>query len=142
MKYIIAFLGLWSIAFHVQAQNTDLPISLTPFEELMLKGSYSDFGRAGSNAITTAPSSPVRTMAEWEEIQSLVITWQSYQLALAEIVRHARKECEVIVVCTDSTQVKNYLTNLSIPLSGVSYLIANSNSVWMRDYGANTVYTD
>ncbi|MCP4441459.1 MAG: T9SS type A sorting domain-containing protein, partial [Aureispira sp.] len=46
------------------------------------------------------------------------------------------------VVCTDSTQVKNYLTNLSIPLSGVSYLIANSNSVWMRDYGANTVYTD
>ncbi len=80
-------------------------------------------------------------MAEWEEIQALTITWTSYQSTLREIVRAARLETQVYIVCSDSVTVKNYLTNNNVPLSNIHYIIAPFNSVWFRDYGQNTVYT-
>lgn len=128
-------LGLLLIA---SAQAQHLPAGFAPNESI--NSYYANKVYQNISGISTAPTGPLRTMAEWEEIQALVITWQSYPETLSEIVRHARLECEVIVICDDSTQVKNYLNNKNIDLSGVSYIQTASNSVWMRDYGANTVY--
>lgn len=91
--------------------------------------------------IVTPPSSPVRASAEWEEIDALMITWTSYTSVLKEIVRHAQDQARVVIVCTDSTTVKNYLTSNSVPLTNVEYLVAPYNSVWCRDYGQWNIYT-
>ncbi|MCH2043578.1 MAG: agmatine deiminase family protein [Saprospiraceae bacterium] len=129
---------LFSFAFSTQAQH--LPAGFAPNESSQNYSYYTNKTYQNIGGISTAPVGSLRTMAEWEEIQSLVITWQSYPETLSEIVRHARLECEVIIICDDSTQVKTYLNNKNIDLSGVSYIQTSSNSVWMRDYGANTVY--
>ncbi len=92
--------------------------------------------------ILTPPASPVRTGAEWEEIQALTITWTSYQSVLKEIVRNAQTECKVIIICTDSNSVKNYLNNYSVPLVNLGFIQAPYNSVWIRDYGQNWGYTN
>lgn len=97
---------------------------------------------------TLPPAQPVRNMAQWEEVQALTITWTTYQSVLKEIVRAARLETQVYIVCgsqctgsTDSASVKNYLLQSpAVPLSNVHFVYAPCNTVWTRDYSANTCY--
>lgn len=93
-----------------------------------------------SSAITTPPNFPVRAAAEWEEVQALFITWTSFPAIQKEIVRYAQQECKVVIVCTDSNTVKNYLTTNNVPITNVGFLKRPYNTIWMRDYGGNTVY--
>lgn len=89
------------------------------------------------------PPGPVRTMAEWEEIQALQITWTPSNLypILRQIVDYAQEECMVYIICSDSNAVKTYLTNGGVPLSNLKFLITTFNSIWCRDYGPWTVYS-
>ena len=95
------------------------------------------FPKASSHP-TTAP----RTMAEWEEVEYLVVTWAQYYQALTEIIRYGREECKVLVVCSDSVDVKMHLRSAGVPLKGVYYVEAPFNSIWIRDYGPNSVYAN
>jgi agmatine deiminase len=101
---------------------------------------------------STPPPIPVRTMAEWEELQALVITWNissagdSWRNILTEITRAARKECKVIINCNTqsiATAAKNYLSaKLVDTSSNVEFLVVPNNSIWIRDYGPNCVYAN
>jgi len=88
------------------------------------------------------PASPVRGMAEWEELQGVIITWRSFYGILTEIIDFAQEEGTVYIICSDSSSVKNYLTNNNVPLHNLKYLIAPSNSIWVRDYGPWTAYSN
>ena len=92
------------------------------------------------------PPVPVRTMAEWEELQALVITWRTHPTILTEIVRAAREECRVIICCNDQNTVAsatNALTNAGVDISSnVEFLVVPNNSIWVRDYGPNCVYAN
>ena len=96
--------------------------------------------------ITTPPTSPVRSMAEWEELQALIITWNGQTTILSEIVRAAREECTVVICCENQnvvTQAKTKLTASGVDFSSnVTFLIAPNNSIWVRDYGPNCVYSN
>jgi agmatine deiminase len=128
-----------SAASYAQTQPVDLPQGYAAGEENLLP-SYNALRQGSSRGITTAPNFDVRTMAEWEEIQSLVVTWTSYPDVLTEIVRHAKLECEVIIICSNPTQVTNTLAAAGVDTQNITFLIASYDSVWMRDYGGNTVY--
>jgi agmatine/peptidylarginine deiminase len=88
------------------------------------------------------PTNPVRAMAEWEELQGLMITWASFPNILAQIVDHAQEEVTVFIVCSDSNSVKNYLTNQQVPLRNLFFIQTSYNSIWIRDYGPWTAYTE
>lgn len=90
---------------------------------------------------TDPPPGPVRTMAEWEELQALQITWTSQLPILSKIVDYAQDECLVYIICSDSNSVKTYLTGNSVPLTNIKFLITSFNSIWCRDYGPWTVYS-
>ncbi|MBP7156403.1 MAG: agmatine deiminase family protein [Flavobacteriales bacterium] len=129
----------------VCAQN-DLPHALSP-SEIPLIRPYRDSRASNSRGITTPPSFPVRTMAEWEEIQSVVITWTSFPGILKQIVRHAKEECEVIIATGNSAQVISYLQGPDYggpidDLNGITFLDADFNSIWSRDYMAETIYAN
>lgn len=100
----------------------------------------------GSSAATTSsilpPASNVRTIGEWEEIQGLVVAWVSYPSMLREIIRNARLECKVYVVCSNAQTVINDLQNNNIDTSNVVFVVTPFNSVWSRDYGPWSVYTN
>ena len=91
---------------------------------------------------TEPPSEPVRTMAEWEELQGIMITWTSQYTILRQIVDYAQEECLVYIVCSDSNSVKNYLTAYNIPLYNLKFMEAPYNSIWIRDYGPWTAYSE
>ncbi|MBL7925065.1 MAG: agmatine deiminase family protein [Bacteroidia bacterium] len=96
-------------------------------------------------ASVTPPVSPVRTIAEWEELQALVLGWKSYPSILREIVRAAKAETRVIIVYEspdNSSSLTSYLAAGGVDTVNVTLLNAPLNSVWSRDYGPWSAYTN
>ncbi len=120
------------------------PHTLAPWEVPLARG-YRE-SRAGSGrGIETPPPFTPRTMAEWEEVQTLVITWTTYPGILKQIVRAAIAECQVMIVTDDQAGVTSYLANTSYggpitDLSNITFLNAAYNSVWTRDFGGEVIY--
>lgn len=138
MKKFFSLVGFLSLSFFASAQQIDLPIGLTPFEQQIMN--LGNFSPGSERGVSTAPPFSVRTMAQWEEVQTLVLTWTSYPSILAQIVDAAQEECQVLIHCTDSNQVRSYLLGAGVPLTNVNFLQISFNSIWIRDYGAHTVY--
>ena len=117
----------------------DLPHQLTAKEKELMKSYVPPKSQTG---FTTPPTTPVRTMAEWEELEGVIIAWTSYTSILRQIVKYAQSECLVYIVCSDSASVKTYLTSGSVPLTNLKFIVAAFNSVWCRDYGPWSVYSN
>lgn len=114
-------------------------------KELIRVDDYRKSRSSSSSGITTPPNFPVRTMAEWEEVQTLVLTWTSYTSILKRIVREAILEVEVIIICNNSNDVINFLNGNSAggpisDLSNIVFIEDEYDSIWMRDYGSETIY--
>ena len=136
IKYIL-YLS-FSILF---AQDYILPQGFSIEEHNKMSDYLSNISVNG-DVITTPPDFSVRTMAEWEEIQALTIAWEGFEPILTEIVRNAVSECTVLIACDNPNSVNNYLQNNGVETANVEYLNINTNSIWLRDYGQNTIYQD
>lgn len=139
-NYIIllltAVLGISSLPFY--AQDSHLPKGFTE-QEKELVSSFT----FRSNRRTAPPLSPVRTAAEWEETEYLLVTWDpAFQGILRQIVAVGVTECKVIITTQDEEGVSDYLTENGIDLTNVIFLNEGWDSIWIRDYSGNTVYTD
>ncbi len=131
------FLLLLLMAVQLPARQLAHPHYLTPQEKELLKTYVPPQSIRGNSF---PPPSPVRAMAEWEELHGLMITWTSYYDILAQIVDYAQEEVTVYIVCSDSNQVKYYLQNHGVELKNLKFLIENYDTVWCRDYGPWTAY--
>jgi agmatine deiminase len=143
---VISFIA--TLLFLTGSAQTMLPrFSTAQEQEQVSKGLIE---RLPVNGIETPPYSPVRTMAEWEELQALHVAWSYYndndiRDILIEIIREAREECNVVILVA-SGQVANAqsaLTNAGVDISSnVSFVQGPVNSIWCRDYGGNSAYTN
>jgi len=135
----ILLLVLLFITVKIFAQDGFLPHYMTEEERSFLK-TYKYRQPPVTDEINPPPG-PVRTMAEWEELSAVQITWTGQLPILSQIVDYAQEECLVYIICSDSNSVKTYLTGNSVPLHNIKYLITSFNSIWCRDYGPWTVYS-
>jgi agmatine/peptidylarginine deiminase len=136
--FILISIFFWGISLN-SLYSQDLPRYLTEEEKLI----YKYYQPPTSNPKdVNPPLTPVRTMAEWEELQAVVITWTSYLPILAQVVDYVQDECLVYIVCTDSNSVKNTLTSYGVPLVNLRFIYTQFNSVWCRDYGPWIVYSN
>ena len=87
---------------------------MTDYEKTIMDDYLSSFDEKG---ITTPPPyNSIRTAAEWEEVQALVITWTNqFNNIQKQIVAAAQEECTVIIHCSDSNSVKSYLNGQGVP---------------------------
>lgn len=135
--YFGILFSLMIINSNLNAQEV-LPKGLT-IEEQSLITSFQFQG----TQMTPAPELPVRTAAQWEEVEYVVIRWTpEFQNIQRQIVEAAIQECKVLIATQNQTSVENYLTSNGIDLTNVEFLNAPSNSIWIRDYAGNTVYTN
>ena len=132
-----SFIILFFSIFYLTAQE-ELPKGLTETErELLPQFQFN------SLVISDPPEGPVRAAAEWEEVEYLVIRWtNAYQNILRQIVEVGVQECKVLITTQNESSVTNYLTNQGVDLTNVEFLNTGSNSIWIRDYGGNTIYSD
>ena len=136
MKLTLTILFLFLIAQNFYSQ--DLPHWMTDEESIL----WQKYDYPLNSLFTDPPAFPVRGMAEWEELQGVIITWTSFQSILRQIVDYAQEEGKVFIICSDSNSVKNYLQSGGVPLFNIEYLITSYNSIWVRDYGPWTAYTN
>ncbi len=102
---------------------------------------YQEAASRHTIGITDPPEGPLRTMAEWEELQGVVITWASEFSILGQIVDAIKEETNVYIVCSNPSTVQNYLDFVDIDWSkNVHFLVQPFDSIWVRDYGPNSVY--
>ncbi|MFT4659982.1 MAG: agmatine deiminase [Patiriisocius sp.] len=137
----IAIVGLF--CFSLQAQIQTPPNYHTDEEIISAPAPVNPI----IDGITDPPDFDVRPMAEWEEIQSLIITWAGFNSINKNIARYAKEECEVIILSDNPTSTENYLMNSSGggPLNNmdnITILDSDFNSIWGRDYGGNTCYRE
>lgn len=137
--YYAKSLVVLSLLFGLTAfAQESLPHGLTDHEQTLL--SQFEFRRA---QLTPPPTSAVRAAAEWEEVEYLVVTWiPAYQNILRQIVAVGVTECKVIITTQSSATVSTYLTSFGIDLTNVIFMDAPADSVWIRDYAGNTIYSD
>ena len=123
----------------LQAQEKAmLPKGLTENE----KGIISQFEFSQSQK-TPPPTGPVRTMAEWEEVEYLLITWQpGFQNILRQIVAVGVNECKVVITTQNQASVASFLTAGGIDLTNVIFMNEDWDSIWIRDYAGNTIYSN
>lgn len=94
-----------------------------------------------SNSANVIPETPIRTAAEWEEIEYLVIRWTpGFQNILLQIVEAAIQECKVLITTENEASVTSFLVANNVEMQQIEFLEAPSNSIWIRDYAGNTGY--
>lgn len=136
MKKLFTIFLLSINIYYSFCQDSGLPRYMTE-EEIRIGNNY----KSVPQLRFTPPSTPVRTMAEWEELDGIIIAWTSYLPLLRQIVSSAQLEGLVWIICSDSNSVKAYLQGGGVPLTNLSFIIAPFNTVWCRDYGPWCVYT-
>ena len=125
-------------AFAISQEKPNLPHNLTETEKRLV----ADF-QFTSPRFTPPPSGPVRAAAEWEEVEYLLVTWNpSYPNILRQIVQAGVQECKVIITTQNQASVSNYLTTNGVDITNVIFLNVPWNSIWIRDYAGNTIYSD
>lgn len=140
LNYLICVLSFF---ISVLASGQSLPHYMTSREKaLMLQQDNIPAAPAASDVFLLPPQKKVRTIAEWEALQGLQITWTSYPSILTEIVRAAKAECRVYIVCSNPQSVQDYLADRDVDTVNVSFVKTRFNSVWCRDYGPWSVYTN
>lgn len=120
------------------AVSQDLPHYMTDREKELYKN-YIPPGNISDDI--NPPPTEVRTMAEWEQVQGIIVAWNQFTPIVRQIVDYAQEEGFVYIVCSDSNSVKTYLTGGNVPLVNLKFIIAPLNSVWCRDYGPWAVYS-
>ena len=128
------------------AQRFDTPLShgIDPREAAFYEAN--PYPALTSRGETTPPEfDNLRTMAEWEEIEILCVGWEGYSAIEKQIVVNAAQQCEVIVLTEDAGYVEDYITSsnnggAAASMDNITLLEVPLNTVWIRDYGPNTVY--
>lgn len=136
MKLFYTFIFILNFSTSLVAQDNGLPIYMTE-EEKKIGNNYESFPQISF----TPPLTPVRTMAEWEELDGIIMTWTSYTTLLRQIVDAAQEEGKVWIICSDSNSVKSFLVSGGVPLTNCYFYITSFNTVWSRDYGPWCTYS-
>lgn len=129
---------LFGIVPQMHAQELPLPKGLAETEKELVAGFT-----FRNNRRTPPPAQPVRTAAEWEEMEYLVVTWDpAFRNILRQIVAVGVTECKVIITTGDEAGVSAFLEENGISLDNITFMDAGADSIWIRDYAGNTVYTN
>ncbi len=124
------------LSVHLQAQDP-LPKWMTEEE----KAIYPEYLKSLIlSKSTKAPDTPPRTPGEYEEAMGVIVTWAFFNMELREIVRYASDAVMVYIITDNVSGVQNFLLNGGVSLDNIIFVEAPFNSVWVRDYGPQSVY--
>ena len=99
-------------------------------------------------AVTPPPRGQITCVAEYEPMDGIVISWEGPQAWLniltqmsAEITTRGDADMYVSVDTTgERTSAFNQLQAGGVDMSRVNFIVARTDSIWMRDYGPRYIY--
>lgn len=141
---LFPFLAAVLAAQQQYPEGVDVPRSLTPAERAWLV--HAPLG--GTDVVTPPPTGPVHCVAEYEPMAGLCIAWEGTagQLAiLQQIARHVTTtgQANMYVYCDTAAEVATATSALAAAgcaMGRVEFLVATTDTIWIRDYGPRYVY--
>lgn len=143
---ITCFLGQLAFVFDVRGQVSETEQHPLPRFATKEERAFAPFYTPPAAVRIVPPPRAVRTMAEFEELEGIIVRWayNTQNLLLSQIVDAAQDEGMVWIITrpgtSDSANIKSYLASRSIPLTNIEFLSIGTNSIWSRDYGPWCVY--
>lgn len=148
MRYL--FIIFWGLTFGVSLLAQP-PVKTSDFSIFNTEKDNLFFQR--EDIITQPPSFSVRSMAEWEELEAIAVTWdldysEEKKKLIADIIYHAKEEVQVLIFCSGKN-FSNVVGWVKLDLQDLGFsdfdnLIFNETNfderVWIRDFGAHTIY--
>ena len=140
---MIGMIGVTSAAM-AQAEETPLPRGLTPAEREFIRLTPIEVNQ---RAVTPPPVAPVRCVGEYEPMDGLIISWRGgtsltnilAQMA-AQITTTGNANLYVAVVSSTQAAAQSALQAAGANMSRVQFVVRNTDSIWMRDYGPRYIY--
>ena len=102
---------------------------------------YDDYRLANPNifGITAAPQTPLRAVGQWDDHQSMLLTWNKvFPETYAGIVANSKNAIQIYVVHEGNADKQHFnatMSSFGVSTAGLKYLNMANNSIWMRDYG-------
>jgi agmatine deiminase len=117
--------------------DTGLPIHLTDEELTRLH-------EIGMGHIATAPpTTPIRQCAEWEPVTGVLVQYDMGFGLPYELIAEYAEDIIVHVLVTEDQESNAYnaLENNGVDMANVEFVIAETNSIWTRDYGPQFIFS-
>jgi agmatine/peptidylarginine deiminase len=134
MKKLTALLSLTFLLItaltRAQENLPALTHEMTPEEELRKHEIGRDF------TPTEPPAAPVRSIAEFEEMQSVLVRYP-FGIPMT-LIKEMAEDCKVKTIVANTAQQQTVLSQYEaagVNVANCEWLIAPSNSYWTRDYG-------
>jgi agmatine deiminase len=130
LTFILSFPG--SILAQEKPFKVDYKLTheMTPEEQLRRDWIGRDF------VPTDPPVAPVRMIAEFEEMQSILIRYP-FGIPMT-LIKEMANDCDVVTIlanASEETTVRNQYQAAGVNMDNVSFLYAPTDSYWTRDYG-------
>lgn len=121
--------------------NPGLPRFLTPAERDYIR----DHPLVVPRGTFPAPTGPVHCVAEYEPTESVLLAWKQFTSILAQMAARITTDgdADVFIVLDSSSQqatATSQLTSAGADLARVHFLVRQTNTVWIRDYGPRYIY--
>ncbi len=146
-----AALGIYLLSAATRAQEGGAPRSVDDAAPLPAGLAPHEVGVAlpAADAPFAPPTGAISTPAEYARNEGLLLRWTSgFENELSDIavaITTLDPSAIVTIVVSGSSQqntATSTLTSAGADLSQVQFLVASSNSVWMRDYGPRFILED
>jgi agmatine/peptidylarginine deiminase len=123
----------------VYPEGSVVPRGLTDIERAYQAGHPIESGR------TPPPTGPIRCVAEYEPMDGILIAWESFSTTQRQMVQEITTTGDAdVYISVDSTSerssVTSTLTSDGVDMNRVHFIIAPTDTVWIRDYGPRYIY--
>ncbi len=120
---------------------SNLPRYLTDAERAYLK----DHPLVVPRGTFPAPTGPLRCVAEYEPMESIILSWKQFPAILAQMAARITTigDADVYIALDAASQqsaAQSQLTSAGADLARVRFIVRTTNTVWIRDYGPRYVY--
>lgn len=104
---------------------------------------------AGPRAVTAPPPLPLHCVAEFEPMEGLLLSWESFSSAISALLTNMVKQTTttanskvymVVDTALEQTSVSNTLTSAGCNMSNVQFIVQTTDTIWIRDYGPRYIY--
>ncbi|MCK5686894.1 agmatine deiminase family protein [bacterium] len=140
---LLAF--VWVNPTLLYSENESLPAGLTDSERLVVKEYVKKQLDESSFTAGITPDGSFYAPAEFEPADAVLYSWSGYSTLLTKLIKESCLDNKVILICSSSyskSSAERTLKGAGVDMANLSFLVAPTNSVWIRDFGPMFVLDD
>ena len=142
---IVLLAFVWAGPIVLYSADEPLPAGLTDAERLLVKEYVRKQLNESSFTAGITPDGSFYAPAEFEPADAVLYSWSGYSTLLTKLIKESCIDNKVTLICSSSyskSSAERTLKSAGVNMDNLSFLVAPTNSVWIRDFGPMFVIDD